>query len=91
MPGATEIGPSCQNNPYDTKEGSSMEGQYMKLKKQTEAKKEAEKGKTLRETVKDQEGFKRDMAKFYGVNPGLTKNVDLNHFISQKGKENEQL
>lgn len=29
------------------------------------------------------------MAKFYGVNPGATKDVNLNHFIGQKGKENE--
>ena len=28
------------------------------------------------------------MAKFYGVNPGLTRDVDLNNFIGQKGKEN---
>ncbi len=29
------------------------------------------------------------MAKFYGVNPGATKDVDLDLYIGQKGKENE--
>lgn len=28
------------------------------------------------------------MAKFYGVNPGATREVNLNNFIGQKGKEN---
>ena len=29
------------------------------------------------------------MAKFYGVNPGATKEVNLSHFVGQKGKEND--
>ena len=28
------------------------------------------------------------MAKFYGVNPGATKDVPLEHFVGQIGKEN---
>lgn len=52
-------------------------------------KKEQEKTKTLKEVVKDQDGFKKDMAKFYGVNPAATKNVELDHFVGQTGKENE--
>ena len=40
-----------------------------------------DKTKTLRETVKDEKDFKKDMAKFYGVNPGATKDVDLNQFV----------
>jgi hypothetical protein len=24
------------------------------------------------------------MAKFYGVNPGATKDIDLNHFVGQR-------
>ena len=45
-------------------------------------KKERAKDKTLKETVVgDKEGFKKDMAKFYGVNPAMTKNVDLENFI----------
>lgn len=58
-----------------------MDSKYMIIKKQMEAREEALKQKTLKETVKDEEGFKKDMAKFYGVNPGLTKEVNLNHFI----------
>ena len=30
------------------------------------------------------------MAKFYAVNPGATKDVDLNNFIGQEGKENSK-
>jgi hypothetical protein len=30
------------------------------------------------------------MAKFYGVNPGATKDVNLNHFVGQIGKENDR-
>lgn len=40
--------------------------------------------------MKNESEFKKDMAKFYGVNPGATKEVDLNHFIGQKGKENNE-
>jgi hypothetical protein len=29
------------------------------------------------------------MAKFYAVNPATTKNVELNDFVGQIGKENE--
>jgi hypothetical protein len=29
------------------------------------------------------------MAKFYGVNPGMTKDVNLENFIGQNSKENE--
>lgn len=29
------------------------------------------------------------MAKFYGVNPAATKDIDLKQFVGQKGKENE--
>lgn len=28
------------------------------------------------------------MAKFYGVNPAATKDVELSKFVGQKGKEN---
>jgi len=31
--------------------------------------------------VKNEPEFKKDMAKFYGVNPGATKDLDLNHFL----------
>jgi hypothetical protein len=33
--------------------------------------------------------FKKDMAKFYGVNPALTKNVDLQMIVVRKGQEND--
>jgi hypothetical protein len=42
----------------------------------------------LKEVVKEENGFKKDMAKFYGVNPGATKDVQLDHFVGQIGKEN---
>jgi hypothetical protein len=42
----------------------------------------------LKDTVQNETDFKKDMAKFYGVNPGATKDVNLNHFVGQKGKEN---
>jgi hypothetical protein len=35
----------------------------------------------LKEVVKDENGFKKDMAKFYGVNPGATKEVPLENFL----------
>jgi hypothetical protein len=35
------------------------------------------KQKSLKEIVSDPEGFKKDMAKFYGVNPGATREIDL--------------
>jgi hypothetical protein len=53
------------------------------------AKAEAEKTKTLKEVVKNPTDFKKDMAKFYGVNPGATKEIDLELYLGQKGKENE--
>ena len=31
--------------------------------------------------VKDEKEFKKDMAKFYAVNPGATKDVNLNDFV----------
>ncbi len=43
--------------------------------------KEQEKQKTLKETVKNETEFKKDMAKFYAVNPGATKQVDLGQFV----------
>jgi hypothetical protein len=54
-----------------------------------EVKKELEKTKSLKDIVKRPIEFKKDMAKFYGVNPGTTKNVDLEQFIGQTGKEND--
>lgn len=53
-----------------------------------EARKEAEKQKTLKQTVKNVSEFKKDMAKFYGVNPAATKDVELGYFVGQIGKEN---
>lgn len=67
-----------------------MESRYMQIKKQMEAREEAMKPKTLKQVVSDKEGFKKDMAKFYGVNPGMTRDVDLNQFVGQKGKENSE-
>jgi len=49
----------------------------MQIQKQIEAKKELSKAKSVKEVVKDQAAFKNDMAKFYSVNPGATKNIDL--------------
>lgn len=82
MPGATET-----QSPYGG-DGSSMETKYMQIKKQLEQRKEAEQQKTLKQTVKNENEFKKDMAKFYGVNPGATKDVELSHFVGQQGKEN---
>lgn len=68
-------------NPYGNKaedSGSSMNTKYVSIKKQIENKKEAEKTKTLKQVVTNEADFKKDMAKFYGVNPGATKDVDLN-------------
>ena len=49
--------------------------------------KEQEKQKTLKETVKNETEFKKDMAKFYAVNPGATKQVDLGQFVAKKAKK----
>ena len=57
----------------------------MQIQKSLETRKEAEKQKSLKQTVKDEQGFKKDMAKFYGVNPGATKDVELSHFVGQIG------
>ena len=57
-----------------------------------EAKEEAMKPKTLKEIVPPQNeaDFKKDMAKFYDVNPAATKEVDLkDHLASQPIKENK--
>jgi len=67
-----------------------MDPKYIQIRKQIEAKQEAEKTKSLKEVVKNEADFKKDMAKFYGVNPGATKDVDLRQFIGQQGKENSQ-
>jgi hypothetical protein len=42
----------------------------------------------LKQTVKNETEFKKDMAKFYGVNPAATREVELSHFVGQTGKEN---
>jgi hypothetical protein len=54
-----------------------MDPKYVQIRKQIEARQEAEKTKSLKEVVKNETEFKKDMAKFYGVNPGATKDVDL--------------
>jgi hypothetical protein len=66
-----------------------MESKYVQIQKQIEARKEAEKQKSLKQVVKNETEFKKDMAKFYGVNPGATKGVELSHFVGQLGKENQ--
>lgn len=58
-----------------------MDTKFVEIQKQIEAKKEGEKTKTLKETVKDQVEFKKDMAKFYAVNPAATKHVELDQFV----------
>jgi len=69
-------------NPYGNRnEESSMANKYMAIKKQQEAKIESEKTKTLKQVVQNETNFKKDMAKFYGVNPGATKEVNLDHFV----------
>lgn len=78
LPGASEAG---INQPFGPGDGSSMNNKYIQIKKALEAKEEAAKQKTLKETVKNEAEFKKDMAKFYGVNPGATKDVPLDHFI----------
>ena len=78
MPGATEAG---QSEPFGPGDGSSMNNKYIQIKKALEAKEEAAKQKTLKETVKNEVAFKLDMAKFYGVNPAATKDIPLDHFI----------
>lgn len=91
LPGATQ-----DEGPY-ANDGSSLDSKYMQIQKSLENRKEAEKQKTLKQTVKNEQEFKKDMAKFYGVNPGATKEVELGHFVgqigggaaaSQPGKEN---
>ncbi len=54
-----------------------MDSKYVQIKKQIEAKHEAEKSKTLKQVVKNENEFKKDMAKFYDVNPGATRDVNL--------------
>ncbi len=66
-----------------------MGNKYQQIQNQLKAKEEAEKAKTLKEVVKNPTEFKKDMAKFYGVNPGAKKDVDLELHLGQKGKENE--
>jgi hypothetical protein len=46
-----------------------------------EAKLESEKSKTLKQVVSNENEFKKDMAKFFGLNLGATKEVNLNHFV----------
>ena len=58
-----------------------MDPKFIEQKKKEEQKLESEKTKTLKEVVKDETAFKKDMAKFYGVNPGATKEVELGHFV----------
>ena len=41
--------------------------------------------KTLKDVVKRPYDFKKDMAKFYDVNPSLTKNIDLQEVKLSKG------
>ncbi len=57
-----------------------MDSKFMQIKKQIELKKDQEKTKTLQETVENPAAFKQDMAKFYGVNPGATRDIDLKQF-----------
>ena len=89
LPGASEVGQNNENNPYNDN-GSSMGAKYMQLKKQQEAKQEAARQKTLKETVAEKAAFKKDMAKFYAVNPSLTKQVDLDKFVGQVGQETQR-
>jgi hypothetical protein len=69
-----------------------MDSKYIQIKKQIEAKKEAEKTKSIKEIVKNESEFKKDMAKFYAVYPGATRDIDLGQIIVQQqgknGKEN---
>jgi phage portal protein BeeE len=37
----------------------------------------------LKDVVKRPLAFKKDMAKFYGVNPSMTKDVDLQKFTTK--------
>lgn len=52
-------------------------------------KKNQNKEQTMKDVVQRPIEFKKDMAKFYDVNPSLTKNIDLNQIVIVKGKENE--
>lgn len=57
-----------------------MDPRFVANRKAMEARIEAMKPKALKETIigaHDEQEFKRDMAKFYDVNPALTKDVDL--------------
>ncbi len=48
------------------------------------------KEETLKEVVKRPFEFRNDMAKFFDVNPSLTKNIDLGSIqVPKGGKENE--
>ena len=58
-----------------------MDPKFIEQKKKEEQKLESEKTKTLKEVVKDETAFKKDMAKFYGVNPGATKDVPLENYV----------
>ena len=58
-----------------------MESKYMQIKKQVEAKKEGERTKSMKELVKNEADFKKDMAKFYGVNPAATRDIELGMIV----------
>jgi len=57
--------------------------QYFPYKKQVEAKKEGERTKSMKELVKNEADFKKDMAKFYGVNPAATRDIELGMIVGQ--------
>lgn len=65
-----------------------MGTKYAQIQNMLKVKEEAEKQKSLKDVVRNPTEFKKDMAKFYGVNPGATKDVNLDLYIGQKGKEN---
>lgn len=44
----------------------------------------------MKQVVANEGEFKRDMAKFYAVNPGATKDVNLNHFVGQVGAREKE-
>jgi hypothetical protein len=88
VPGHSEM---LIQNPYGNRaEDSSMGNKFVLIKKQLEAKQEAEKSKTLKQVVGNEQEFKKDMAKFYGVNPGATKEVNLNYFVGQVGAKEKE-
>jgi hypothetical protein len=53
IPGSSELGQKFQNDPFSCYKGSSMDPKFIELRKKEEQKKEADKKKTLKETVKD--------------------------------------